>query len=294
MQVQSDNGTYFKGKDISDYCQSHCIEWLYHIPYYPQAAGLVERMNGLLKEKLRKLGNNSYGQWKDNLFLALQQLNNRPIGDGMTPLSRMLTSNVQIRKVFTFQELQRWKMHEDAIMPFKGTAGSAGYDLHCISEIVLHPRLIIKCRIGIGIKIPQGYYGQIASRSSLALKGAQVMGGVIDSDYRGEIQVIFTNLGQESLQFLKGTHIAQLVIIPCACPKGWSEVNTPPSMTTRMGGFRSTNFVPGTKVWYKNPSGGPPVQAEIIAQGKDNATWVSIPGRENPIVAPTNHLFFRN
>nr|XP_012328210.1 uncharacterized protein K02A2.6-like [Aotus nancymaae] len=52
LQIQSDNGSHFKGKLITDYCAKHNIEWIYHIPYYPQAAGLIERMNGLLKEKL--------------------------------------------------------------------------------------------------------------------------------------------------------------------------------------------------------------------------------------------------
>ena len=34
-------------------CQQHDLEWVYHVPCYPQAAGLIERMNSLLKEKLK-------------------------------------------------------------------------------------------------------------------------------------------------------------------------------------------------------------------------------------------------
>ena len=53
LQIQSDNGSHFKEKEIETYCQQHDLEWVYHIPYYPQAAGLIERMNSLLKEKLK-------------------------------------------------------------------------------------------------------------------------------------------------------------------------------------------------------------------------------------------------
>lgn len=55
-----DNGSHFKGKEIQAFCYQHGIEWLYHISYYPQESGLIEKMNGLLKEKLRKRGQNSY------------------------------------------------------------------------------------------------------------------------------------------------------------------------------------------------------------------------------------------
>lgn len=49
-QVHSDNGTHFTGKFIGKYAEKHGIQWIYHIPHYPQAAGLIERMNGLLKK----------------------------------------------------------------------------------------------------------------------------------------------------------------------------------------------------------------------------------------------------
>ena len=54
LQIQSDdNDSHFKEKEIETYCQQHDLEWVYHIPDYPQAAGLIERMNSLLKEKLK-------------------------------------------------------------------------------------------------------------------------------------------------------------------------------------------------------------------------------------------------
>lgn len=92
VQIQSENGSYFKVKLIKTHAQTSNIEWI----YYPQAAGLIERMNGLLKQQLLKLGVGEYKQWKDNLFEALQQLNNRPIGQSETLLMRMVSPNLSL------------------------------------------------------------------------------------------------------------------------------------------------------------------------------------------------------
>ncbi|XP_068096407.1 uncharacterized protein [Hyperolius riggenbachi] len=55
LQIQTDNGSYFTGKEVKDFASINNIEWVYHMPYYPQAAGLIERMNGLLKGALKKM-----------------------------------------------------------------------------------------------------------------------------------------------------------------------------------------------------------------------------------------------
>lgn len=96
VHIQSENGSYFKVKLIKTYAQTSNIEWIYYIPYYLQAAGLIEWMNGLLKQHLLKLGMGEYKQWKDNLFEALQQLNNRPIGQSETPLMRMVSPRLSL------------------------------------------------------------------------------------------------------------------------------------------------------------------------------------------------------
>ena len=70
---------------------------------------------------------------------------------------------------------------------------------------------------GISMAIPPGYEGQIRPRSGLAVKhGIAIVNapGTIDSDYRGEIQVILINLGSEPWIVKRGDRIAQLVIAP--------------------------------------------------------------------------------
>ena len=131
MQIQSDNGSHFKGNEMKRYCVLNNIEWIYHIPHYPQASGLTERVNVLLKEQLRKLSsNNSYQHWKDNLFIALHNLNNRLLG-GSTPLARMMIPNLQISKQQTHKipNVEHWIVSSDVPTLYPGTPASAGYDL---------------------------------------------------------------------------------------------------------------------------------------------------------------------
>ena len=78
---------------------------------------------------------------------------------------------------------------------------------------------------GISISIPRGYYGRVAPRSGLALRdGIDVLAGVIDAGYRGEVGVILINFGDKSFAFRKGDRIAQLIIEKCHEVE-WQEVD---------------------------------------------------------------------
>ena len=66
---------------------------------------------------------------------------------------------------------------------------------------------------GIAIGLPKGTYGRLAARSGMASKnGIEVGGGVIYSDYRGEVKVILRNHGKEDYQFKAGDRITQLIV----------------------------------------------------------------------------------
>jgi dUTP pyrophosphatase len=70
---------------------------------------------------------------------------------------------------------------------------------------------------GIAIELPENFEAQVRPRSGLAHKcGVTVLNspGTIDADYRGEIQVLLINLGNESVTFRRGDRIAQLVVAP--------------------------------------------------------------------------------
>jgi dUTP diphosphatase len=106
-------------------------------------------------------------------------------------------------------------------LPAYHSAGAAGLDLLADIELAIALGPLERCAVptGIAIEIPPGYEGQVRPRSGRALReGLTLLNtpGTIDSDYRGEIQVIVVNLGREPVSIEPGDRIAQLVIAPVA------------------------------------------------------------------------------
>lgn len=106
-------------------------------------------------------------------------------------------------------------------LPTYQTEGSAGLDLHAaIDEAtpwVLQPGTRVAVPTGLTFELPPGTEAQVRPRSGLAWKyGLTVLNspGTIDSDYRGEVQVILINLGTEPVTLRRGERIAQVVIAP--------------------------------------------------------------------------------
>lgn len=104
-------------------------------------------------------------------------------------------------------------------LPKYQTDGSAGMDLTaaCREDMTIQPGERKLIPAGICIAIPYGYEVQIRPRSGLALKNGITLPnspGTIDSDYRGEIQVILLNLGHEAFVVKRGMRIAQMVAAP--------------------------------------------------------------------------------
>lgn len=127
-------------------------------------------------------------------------------------------------------------------MPEYKTPGSAGMDLRAFDKegwtLCLKPGSHMLIHTGIYAEIPEGYEGQVRSRSGLAAKhGVIVLNapGTIDSDYRGEICVVLANFGQEDFIVRNGDRIAQLVICPVVQAE-IEEVAELESSTERGGG----------------------------------------------------------
>jgi dUTP pyrophosphatase len=159
------------------------------------------------------------------------------------------------------KELKVRRLSATAHLPRRGTRASAGYDLYADEDALILPGDIATVSVGISVEIPEGCYGRIAERSSVALKHIAVKGGVIDSDYRGPVGVILENTFRQeercdrhrlSLDMLlnrekygiykveKGDRIAQLIIEKIATPEV-VEVLGPLSETDRgEKGFGST------------------------------------------------------
>ncbi|KAH9385794.1 dUTP pyrophosphatase [Nematocida major] len=129
---------------------------------------------------------------------------------------------------------------QDATCPKIATRSSAGYDLYAQCGGVIPPGKRQRVDLGVSVEIPEGYYGQVQSRSGVSFKhGIMTMAGVIDADYRGELSVLLYNSSDLPFTYEKGDRIAQIVLIrvftdaPCIV----SEI----SCTARsQGGFGST------------------------------------------------------
>lgn len=130
------------------------------------------------------------------------------------------------------------KIHEEAIVPNYQTISSVGLDLHTIEAAILEPGKRKLLSTGLTISLPEGYEGQVRSRSGLAYKfGVAVLNspGTIDPDYRGELKVLLINHGDSSFSIEKGDRIAQLVLSPVFQVKDYVLDNI-----REAGGFGST------------------------------------------------------
>jgi dUTP pyrophosphatase len=101
---------------------------------------------------------------------------------------------------------------------FYQTSGAAGFDLRYIGNepIVIHSRENKLVPTGLQMEIPDGFYLAIHPRSGLAVKHNITLGnavGVVDSDYRGEIQAIIYNAGNNDFVINEGDRIAQAVLM---------------------------------------------------------------------------------
>ena len=136
-------------------------------------------------------------------------------------------------------------------LPRYMTPGASGMDLlaDIEGEVVLGPGERRLVPTGLTVAIPPGYEGQVRPRSGLAARdGLTVLNapGTVDSDFRGEIQVLLVNHGNVPVTIARGKGIAQLVISPVASAV-WDEVATLPATARGAGGFGSTDGREGAK-----------------------------------------------
>jgi dUTP pyrophosphatase len=107
------------------------------------------------------------------------------------------------------------------LIPRYQSEGSSGADLHAdVPEekpVTIAPGRWERIPTGLRLEIPPGYEAQVRPRSGLSSKhGVTILNtpGTVDSDYRGEVQVILVNLGKEPFEVRRGTRIAQIVFAP--------------------------------------------------------------------------------
>ena len=140
--------------------------------------------------------------------------------------------------------LKRFPGTEDLPLPSYQTADAAGMDLYAalLAPVTLTPGERAAIPTGIALAVPPGYEAQVRPRSGwarnhgIALVNAP---GTIDADYRGEVQVLLINLGQEPFTIRRGDRIAQMVIAPIMRVV-WEEVAELDDTARGAGGFGHT------------------------------------------------------
>lgn len=138
------------------------------------------------------------------------------------------------------------RLHPAARLPEYATTGAAGLDLYAVEagEVWgVGDRSVIP--LGWAVELPEGYGLFVLPRSGLAFKhGLTVTNspGLVDSDYRGEVQVSVLNHGDQTVKWKAGDRIAQAVVLPVPriAPEWVEELSETERGT---GGFGSTGGV---------------------------------------------------
>lgn len=143
-------------------------------------------------------------------------------------------------------QVRRLPHNRDLPLPAYETDLAAGMDLRAAvpedAPITLAPGKRALTPTGLSIALPAGYEAQIRPRSGLALKhGITCLNtpGTIDADYRGEVQVLLINLGDEPFLVRRGERIAQMIVAPVV-QAAWTECDSLDDTARGAGGFGST------------------------------------------------------
>ena len=138
--------------------------------------------------------------------------------------------------------LQVKLLTKDAFIPTRATSGSAGLDLKSPDNFTVGGRSSLSIDLHLAFKIPDGFFGQLAGRSSLAFKSSvTVMPGVIDQDFVGGVSVLLYNNGSSPYRVRRGSKIAQLLCIKIAHPSP-VLVSTLPHTERGCQGFGSSGI----------------------------------------------------
>ena len=133
-------------------------------------------------------------------------------------------------------ELPFVKMSANVVTPTRATERSVGLDFYSPEDYIIPPHSQFLIPTQIKLQIPLGYYGRLASKSSLAvLHQLHVGAGVIDPDYTGEIMVLMINAAPRVYSIKKGDPIAQLILEKVSIPILRETKELPPTIRGAQG-----------------------------------------------------------
>lgn len=135
----------------------------------------------------------------------------------------------------------RIKQDEWFGVPYQAHATDAGFDLVVSRDVVVHAQSYAQIPTNTGVALPRHVWGLLVGRSSLFYKKFLLMNvGIIDPDYRGEIQALVYNPGDRRVVAQKGERLFQLIVVPRLTNVVWREVVVLPETERGDHGFGST------------------------------------------------------
>lgn len=140
-------------------------------------------------------------------------------------------------------ELLVIRLDPRAVLPTRAYPGDAGLDLYALEHVTLDAGERASIRTGVAVEIPEGHAGLVLPRSGLAARhGIALVNapGLIDSGYRGELQILLLNTDRtDTCELAAGDRIAQLVVVAVATP-AVREVDALTYSDRGVGGFGSS------------------------------------------------------
>lgn len=134
------------------------------------------------------------------------------------------------------------KLHKDAKLPTRSHHTDAGLDIYAVEPAELFHGVHAVLPTGLAMAIPEGYVGIIKPRSGLAVRhSVDVLAGVVDSSYRGEVMVTLIKHSEGRMEIRKGDRIAQMLVVP-VCLQTPMLVNHLNDTERGKGGFGSTGI----------------------------------------------------
>lgn len=107
------------------------------------------------------------------------------------------------------------KINPEIKLPSYAKPGDAGMDIFVAENVTINPGESMGIKSGLAFEVPEGCVGLLWDKSGLSIKhGIKILGGVLDSGFRGEVVVGVINLGKEPYTFEKGHKLTQLLIQP--------------------------------------------------------------------------------
>lgn len=120
------------------------------------------------------------------------------------------------------EDIKVAKIADDAVLPTRKHPFDAGIDFYAVQDTLIPPHSVKVVRTGITMELPPHYFGLLKPKGG---SNFDILAGVVDSNYQGEILFKVHNPFDDNISFMKGQAVGQMVIIPIIRP-ALLEVNS--------------------------------------------------------------------